>query len=51
MSDTHDQMAAGTDTGAGINEGMRAWYESCPCCMSQAYPEVKQALGEERPAS
>ena len=24
-----------------VDEGMRRWYESCPCCMSTAYPEVK----------
>ncbi len=34
-----------------IDEGMRRWYESCPCCMSAAYPEVKRALDEERWAS
>ncbi len=34
-----------------IDEGMRRWYESCPCCMSSAYPEVKGALDEERWAS
>lgn len=33
-----------------INDGLRQWYESCPCCMSQALPEVKQALDEERAA-
>ena len=34
-----------------INEGLREWYASCPCCMSQALPEVKQALDEERVAA
>ena len=34
-----------------IDEGLRQWYESCPCCMSQALPEVKQALDEERVAA
>lgn len=33
-----------------IDDGLRQWYESCPCCMSQASPEVKQALDEERAA-
>jgi len=33
-----------------IDEGLRQWYESCPCCMSQALPDVKQALDEERAA-
>ena len=36
---------------AQIDEGMRRWYESCPCCMSTAYPEIKRALDEERWAS
>lgn len=31
-----------------IGPGLRQWYESCPCCMSQAVPEIKQALDEER---
>ena len=30
-----------------IDEGFRHWYEACPCCLSQAYPDVKQALDEE----
>jgi len=34
-----------------IDAGMRRWYESCPCCMSAAYPEVKRVLDEERRAS
>lgn len=34
-----------------IDEGFRAWYRSCPCCMSENYPEVKRALDEERPAT
>jgi phage terminase large subunit GpA-like protein len=34
-----------------IDAGMRRWYESCPCCLSKAYPEVKQAFDEERRAT
>jgi len=34
-----------------ITEGLRQWYDACPCCMSQALPEVKQALDEERAAA
>lgn len=34
-----------------VDEGMRRWYESCPWCMSTAYPEVKRAIDEERCAS
>lgn len=31
-----------------LDPGFREWYESCPCCMSKAYPDVKQALDAER---
>ena len=31
-----------------IDEGMRRWYESCSCCLSDAYPDVKAALDAER---
>lgn len=34
-----------------IDEGMRRWYESCPCCLSDAYPEIKAALDAERAAA
>jgi len=30
-----------------IDHGFRSWYESCPCCLSEAYPEVKRALDDE----
>lgn len=43
---THQQEPA-ADT-APIDPGFREWYESCPCCMSKAYPEVKQALDAEK---
>lgn len=33
-----------------IDDGMRRWYESCSCCLSDAYPEVKAALDAERAA-
>ncbi len=33
-----------------IDEGMRRWYESCSCCLSEAYPDVKAALDAERAA-
>ena len=34
-----------------IDEGMRRWYESCSCCLSEAYPEVKARLDAERAAA
>jgi YHS domain-containing protein len=34
-----------------IDEGMRRWYESCSCCLSDAYPDIKAALDAERLAA
>ena len=34
-----------------IDDGMRRWYESCSCCLSDAYPDVKAALDAERAAN
>ena len=34
-----------------IDAGMRLWYESCSCCLSDAHPEVKAALDAERDAA
>jgi YHS domain-containing protein len=34
-----------------IDAGMRLWYESCSCCLSDAHPEVKAALDAEREAN
>lgn len=34
-----------------IDEGMRLWYESCSCCLSDAFPEIKAALDAERAAA
>ena len=31
-----------------IDHGFRAWYHSCPCCLSESYPEVKRALDNEQ---
>lgn len=33
--------------GVVIDAGMRHWYQSCPCCLSTAYPEVKRTLDAE----
>jgi len=27
---------------------MRAWYSSCRCCLSDAYPKVVEALDAEK---
>ena len=34
-----------------IDEGMRRWYESCSCCLSDTYPEIKAQLDAERAAA
>lgn len=34
-----------------IDEGMRRWYESCSCCLSETYPEIKAQLDAERAAA
>jgi YHS domain-containing protein len=34
-----------------IDEGMRRWYESCACCLSDAFPEIKAQLDAERAAA
>ena len=42
---------AATAGNPDIDDGMRLWYESCSCCLSDAYPDVKAALDAERAAS
>ena len=48
----HAPLASAPATAAGalpvIDEGMRRWYDSCSCCLSDVYPEVKAALDAER---
>jgi hypothetical protein len=46
-----DHAADGHDALPVIDEGMRRWYESCSCCLSEAYPEIKAQLDAERAAS
>ncbi len=41
-------MAVGGNGTLAIDEGMRRWYDSCSCCLSDAYPDVKAALDAER---
>ena len=50
---TSHSHAAETRTTASqeIDDGMRLWYESCSCCLSDAYPDVKAALDQERAAN
>ena len=34
-----------------IDNGMREWYKSCRCCMSEAYPKVVEVLDAEKAAT
>ena len=48
---SHRHAAEAAPAGAPhIDEGMRLWYDSCSCCLSDAYPDVKAALDAERAA-
>ena len=48
---SHGHAAEGAPAGTpDIDDGMRRWYESCSCCLSDAYPDVKAALDAERAA-
>ncbi|MDQ2911663.1 MAG: YHS domain-containing protein [Chloroflexota bacterium] len=33
-----------------IDAGIRAWYESCRCCLSDAHPQIVEVLDRERAA-
>lgn len=46
-SHRHPTDAAAPGTPA-IDDGMRLWYESCSCCLSDAYPDVKAALDAQK---
>ena len=49
---SHSHAAEAAPAGTPeIDDGMRRWYESCSCCLSDAYPEVKAALDAERAAT
>lgn len=43
--------AAGSGELPVIDEGMRRWYESCSCCLSDVYPDIKAQLDAERAAA
>ena len=48
---TGGHVIAGSASLPVIDDGMRRWYESCSCCLSEAYPEVKARLDAERAAA
>jgi YHS domain-containing protein len=39
---------AASDALPDIDTGMREWYKSCRCCLSDAYPKVVEVLDAER---
>lgn len=53
--ESYTTRAEAVATSAGalpvIDEGMRRWYESCSCCLSDAFPEIKAQLDAERAAA
>jgi YHS domain-containing protein len=48
MSETHHAKESGPIT---IDAGVRAWYASCRCCLSDAHPEAVAVLDAERDAA
>ena len=48
---THATGHAHSDELPTIDQGMRAWYTSCRCCLSDAYPKVVEQLDSERTAA
>lgn len=47
MTETH----APAGTSPEIDAGMRSWYSSCRCCLSDAHPDVVAVLDAERDAA
>lgn len=47
MSGAHHAKAADIE----IDAGVRAWYDSCRCCLSDAHPSVVATLDAERDAA
>lgn len=43
----HDRETLGAGAPV-IDEGMRRWYASCRCCLSEAYPDVAKMLDAEK---
>ena len=47
----HALPHAHTDELPVIDDGIREWYKSCRCCLSDAYPKVVEQLDAERAAT
>lgn len=48
MSGSHGDASG---TSVALDAGVRAWYRSCRCCLSDAHPDVVAALDAERNAA
>ncbi|MGC8474104.1 MAG: hypothetical protein ACP5PW_06840 [Candidatus Dormibacteria bacterium] len=48
MSESAQQHDEAGPAEVVVDQGMRRWYDSCPCCLGAAYPEVKRTLDLER---
>ena len=46
----HVETHAHSDELPVLDNGMREWYKSCRCCLSDAYPKVVETLDAEREA-
>jgi hypothetical protein len=44
----HVHASTATDAIPTIDAGMREWYKSCRCCLSDANPEVVKILDAEK---
>ena len=42
-----DDPVSESNEGTQIDDGFHRWYSACPCCLSEAYPEVKASLDRE----
>ena len=47
----HAHPHVATDAIPMIDAGMREWYKSCRCCLSDAHPEVVKMLDAEKAAT
>jgi YHS domain-containing protein len=44
----HAHPPMGTEAMPAIDAGMRDWYKSCRCCLSDAHPDVVKILDAEK---
>ena len=47
-ADAHHASMTHGDELPVIDHGMREWYKSCRCCLSEAYPKVVEQLDAEK---